>query len=144
MLANMQQCLSEYPAALLQARDRIELKVGAQVLLVRNLSSRRGLVNGARGVVTKFQGSTMRLPVVRFANVSDLIPRLTLAMLLSCAVCCLGVDGFAQASSSAALLLPRKNCGSRQHFSSSLPCLLPAQLHVMQLSQTCLVPVCCD
>ena len=84
----MQQRLSEYPAALLQARDRIELKVGAQVMLVRNLSSRRGLVNGARGVVTKFQGSTMRLPVVRFANVSDLIPRLTLAMPISCVVCC--------------------------------------------------------
>ena len=66
----MKQRLSGYPAALLQARGRIELKVGAQVLLVRNLSSRRGLVNGARGVVTKFQGSTMRLPVVRFANVS--------------------------------------------------------------------------
>ena len=72
MPVQMKQCLSGHPAALLQARDRIELKIGAQVLLVRNLSSRRGLVNGARGVVTKFQGSTMRLPVVRFANVGDL------------------------------------------------------------------------
>ena len=90
MSVDLKQCLSGHPAALLQARDRIELKIGAQVLLVRNLSSRRGLVNGARGVVTKFQGSTMRLPVVRFANVSELIAGLTLAVLLSCAICCAG------------------------------------------------------
>lgn len=36
-------------------------------MLLKNLSRRQGLVNGARGVVEAFSGS-QRLPVVRFAN----------------------------------------------------------------------------
>lgn len=54
----------------MQARGIVELKEGAQVMLIKTLSSSRGLVNGSRGVVEKFVGGALKLPVVRFANVS--------------------------------------------------------------------------
>ena len=54
----------------LQARGTVQLKEGAQVMLIRTLSASRGLVNGSRGVVEKFVGGALKLPVVRFANVS--------------------------------------------------------------------------
>ena len=41
--------------------------MGSQVMLIRNISSGKGLVNGARGVVQRFAG-IRKLPVVRFAN----------------------------------------------------------------------------
>ncbi|GFR43219.1 hypothetical protein Agub_g4273, partial [Astrephomene gubernaculifera] len=37
-----------------QAADKVQLKVGAQVLLLRNLDVQAGLVNGSRGVVVGF------------------------------------------------------------------------------------------
>ena len=40
-------------------------------MLTRNANPRRGLVNGARGVVQRFAGTANRLPVVRFASVRD-------------------------------------------------------------------------
>ncbi|RZF34050.1 hypothetical protein LSTR_LSTR013759 [Laodelphax striatellus] len=43
----------------------ISLKVGAQVMLVKNINVSKGLVNGARGVVTKFSSG---LPVVKFLS----------------------------------------------------------------------------
>lgn len=45
---------------------KLLLKIGAQVMLLKNISIMTGLVNGARGVVTKFRDG---LPVVRFRNI---------------------------------------------------------------------------
>eukprot|EP00889_Picochlorum_renovo_P004468 jgi/Picre1/31498/NNA_006850.t1 len=49
-----------------QAPKTFELKVGSQVMLVKNISSRRGLVNGSRGVVERISSSG--LPYVKFIS----------------------------------------------------------------------------
>lgn len=47
------------------ASENLKLSVGAQVMLLYNLDIENGLVNGSRGVITKF---TNDIPVVKFMN----------------------------------------------------------------------------
>lgn len=60
----------------MQAIERLELKVGAQVMLLKNLDVQGGLCNGTCGVVTSFRRQkiagklpvNLQYPVVRFEN----------------------------------------------------------------------------
>jgi ATP-dependent DNA helicase PIF1 len=45
---------------------KLVLKVGAQVMLLKNINLSKGLVNGARGVITKYAEGSW--PVVKFKN----------------------------------------------------------------------------
>ncbi|XP_061192610.1 ATP-dependent DNA helicase PIF1-like [Saccostrea echinata] len=47
---------------------KLNLKVGAQVMLAKNLEVQRGLVNGARGVVVGFDKKNQDYPVVKFVS----------------------------------------------------------------------------
>lgn len=51
---------------------RLELKIGAQVMLLKNVNVSAGLVNGARGVVKGFREG---LPVVQFRNKKEYVAR---------------------------------------------------------------------
>ncbi|XP_013189823.1 ATP-dependent DNA helicase PIF1 [Amyelois transitella] len=54
------------------APSKLVLKVGAQVMLLKNINVNAGLVNGARGVVVRFEEG---LPVVRFKNKKEYTAR---------------------------------------------------------------------
>lgn len=50
--------------------SKLVIKIGAQVMLMKNLNLSEGLVNGARGVVVKFSDG---FPVVRFKSNQEII-----------------------------------------------------------------------
>jgi ATP-dependent DNA helicase PIF1 len=54
------------------APSKLILKLGAQVMLLKNVNVNAGLVNGARGVVIRFEEG---LPVVRFKNKKEYTAR---------------------------------------------------------------------
>ncbi|CAB4062055.1 PIF1 [Lepeophtheirus salmonis] len=57
-------------AALSLVEKEIELKIGAQVMLTKNISISEGLVNGARGVVTQFEDTTGN-PMIKFKSCGE-------------------------------------------------------------------------
>ncbi|XP_040564376.1 ATP-dependent DNA helicase PIF1 [Lepeophtheirus salmonis] len=57
-------------AALSLVEKEIELKIGAQVMLTKNISVSEGLVNGARGVVTQFEDTTGN-PMIKFKSCGE-------------------------------------------------------------------------
>lgn len=50
-----------------QAKQQLQLKIGAQVMLIKTTESMDGLVNGARGVIIRFTHD-LKNPIVRFTG----------------------------------------------------------------------------
>lgn len=62
-----QTSLSKLLNLLSPVRDELELKKGAQVMLIKNMDVSGGLVNGSRGYVVGFEAES-RAPIVRFMS----------------------------------------------------------------------------
>lgn len=79
----MMESLSKASTGVIQnaaAKKEMQLKVGAQVMLLCNLDVSNGLVNGSRGVVTRFSvspASQRLMPVVKFARSEIVVDRYT-------------------------------------------------------------------
>lgn len=58
---------------------KLILKIGAQVMLLKNISISQGLVNGARGVVKQFKDG---LPIVAFRNNKEYVAKVTCSIFL--------------------------------------------------------------
>lgn len=63
------------------APECLELKIGAQVMLLSNMNIEEGLVNGSRGVVVGFEttptSGSRKMPVVQFARTRITVERFT-------------------------------------------------------------------
>lgn len=66
--SSIKQLDSQVPAP-----GRLQLKIGAQVMLLKNVNITNGLVNGARGIIVSFHSSGS--PVVRFRNKREYIAK---------------------------------------------------------------------
>ncbi|XP_046329293.2 ATP-dependent DNA helicase PIF1-like [Haliotis rufescens] len=68
--------------------DKLLLKLGAQVMLAKNMDVQRGLVNGARGVITGFENTSDGFPRVKFAcGLEEVIKPVRWAMKVGSGVC---------------------------------------------------------
>lgn len=57
------------------AKDELILKIGAQVMLNKNLTDGSGLVNGSRGIVIGFS-DVQKYPIVKFYSGKEIIVKL--------------------------------------------------------------------
>ena len=54
-------------------KTELDLRIGAQVMLIHNLDPEKGLVNGSRGVIEGFTESVQKYPIVYFQSVGKTV-----------------------------------------------------------------------